>query len=81
MELLYYLKQRTYLEIIRLLLDDASGAFTFQKIVQMIGKAPSTISVQLGRLIDHKVVSFDEKRGYAVNRKQTLKRLISKYKV
>jgi predicted transcriptional regulator len=81
MELLYYLKQRIYLEIIRLLLDDASGAFTFQKIVQMIGKAPSTVSVQLGRLIDHKVVSFDEKRGYTVNRKQTLKRLISKYKV
>jgi predicted transcriptional regulator len=81
MELLYYLKQRTYLEIIRLLLDDASGAFTFQKIVQMIGKAPSTVSVQLGRLIDHKVVSFDEKRGYTVNRKQTLKRLISKYMV
>ncbi len=27
----------------------------------MAGKAPpSTVSVQLGRLIDHKVVSFDE---------------------
>ena len=81
MELLYYLKQRPYREIIRLLLDDASNAFTFQEIVQMIGKAPSTVSVQLGRLIDHKVVSFDEKRGYTVNNKQTIKRLISKYKV
>lgn len=80
-ELLYYLKQRTCREIIRLLLDDASGAFTFQKIVQMIGKAPSTVSVQLGRLIDHKVVSFDEKRGYTVNNKPAIKRLISKYKV
>jgi hypothetical protein len=47
----------------------------------MIGKAPSTVSVQLWRLIDHKVVSFDEKRGYTVNNKQTIKRLISKYKV
>jgi Mn-dependent DtxR family transcriptional regulator len=55
--------------------------FTFQEIVQMIGKAPSTVSEQLGRLIDHKVVSFDEKRGYTVNNKQTIKRLISKYKV
>ena len=82
MELLHYLKQRTCREIIRLLLlDDASDAFTFQKIVQMIGKAPSTVSVQLGRLIDHKLVSFDEKRGYTVNNKQTIKRLISKYKV
>ena len=81
MELLYYLKQRPYREIIRLLLDDASNAFAFQEIVQMIGKAPSTVSVQLGRLIDHKVVSFDEKRGYTVNNKQTIKRLISKYKV
>jgi predicted transcriptional regulator len=81
MELLYYLKQRTYQEIIRLLLDDTRGSFTFQKIVQMIGKAPSTVSVQLGRLIDQKVVSFDEKHGYIVNNKQTIKRLISKYKV
>jgi predicted transcriptional regulator len=80
-ELLCYLKQRPYREIIRLLLDDASNAFTFQEIVQMIGKAPSTVSVQLGRLIDHKLVSFDEKRGYTVNNKQTIKRLISKYKV
>ena len=80
-ELLYYLKQRTCREIIRLLLDDTRGSFTFQKIVQMIGKAPSTVSVQLGRLIDHKVVSFDEKRGYIVNNKQTIKRLLSKYKV
>jgi predicted transcriptional regulator len=80
-ELLYYLKQRTYREIIRLLLDDASNAFTFQEIVQMIGKAPSTVSVQLRRLIDHKIVSFDEKRGYIVNNKQAIKRLISKYKV
>ena len=45
MELLYYLKQRPYREIIRLLLDYASDAFTFQEIVQMIGKAPSTVSV------------------------------------
>ena len=80
-ELLYYLKPRAYREIIRLLLDDASGAFRFQKIVQMVGKAPSTVSVQLGRLIDHKVVSFDEKRGYTVNNKPAIKRLISKYKV
>lgn len=48
MELLYCLKQRTCGEIIRLLLDDTRGSFTFQKIVQMIGKAPSTVSVQLG---------------------------------
>jgi predicted transcriptional regulator len=81
MELLYYLKQRAYREIIRLLLNDASRSFTFQKIVQMIGKAPSTISVQLGRLIDHKLVSFDEKRGYTENDKKAIKRLISKYKV
>jgi predicted transcriptional regulator len=81
MELLYYLKQRAYREIIRLLLDDTRGSFTFQKIVQMIGKAPSTVSVQLGRLIDHKVVSFDEKRGYIVNNKPAIKRLLSKYKV
>jgi predicted transcriptional regulator len=80
-ELFYYLKQRTCREIIRLLLNDASGSFTFQKIVQMIGKAPSTVSVQLGRLIDHKVVSFDEKRGYIVNNKPAIKRLLSKYKV
>jgi predicted transcriptional regulator len=80
-ELLYYLKQRPYREIIRLLLDDASEGYTFQEIVQMIGKAPSTVSIQLGRLIDHKVVSFDEKRGYIVNNKQTIKRLLSKYKV
>jgi predicted transcriptional regulator len=80
-ELLYYLKQRTCRKIIRLLLDDASDAFTFQKIVQMIGKAPSTVSVQIGRLIDHKVVSFDEKRGYTINNKPAIKRLISKYKV
>jgi predicted transcriptional regulator len=81
-ELLCYLKQRTCREIIRLLLlDDKSGAFTFQKIVQMIGKAPSTVSFQLGRLIDHKVVSFDEKRGYIVNNKPAIKRLLSKYKV
>ena len=66
---------------IRLLLDDANGVFTFQKIVQIIGKAPSTVSVQLGRLIDHKLVIFDEKCGYTVNNKQTIKRLISKYKV
>jgi predicted transcriptional regulator len=81
MELLHYLRRRAYREIIRLLLDDASYAFTIQKIAQMIGKAPSTVSVQLWRLIDHKVVSFDEKRGYTVNNKQTIKRLISKYKV
>jgi predicted transcriptional regulator len=81
MELLYYLKQQAYREIIRLLLNDASGSFTFQKIVQMIGKAPSTVSVQLGGLIDHKLVSFDEKRGYTVNNKQAIKKLISKYKV
>jgi predicted transcriptional regulator len=81
MKLLYYLKQRAYREIIRLLLDDTRGSFTFQKIVQMIGKAPSTVSVQLGRLIDHKVVSFDEKRGYIVNNKPAIKRLLSKYKV
>jgi predicted transcriptional regulator len=81
-ELLYYLKQRTCREIIRLLMDDTSSSFTFQKIVQMIGKAPSTVSVQLGKLIDHKVVSFDEKRGYyIVNNKQAIKRLISKYTV
>jgi predicted transcriptional regulator len=82
MELLYYLKLRAYREIIRLLLDDASGSFRFQKIiVQMVGKAPSTVSVQLGRLIDHKVVSFDEKRGYTVDNKPAIKRLLSKYKV
>jgi predicted transcriptional regulator len=34
MELLYYLKQRAYREIIRLLLDDAGDAFTFQEIVK-----------------------------------------------
>lgn len=80
-ELLYYLKPRAYREIIRLLLDDASGSFRFQKIIaQMVGKAPSTVSVQLGRLIDHKVVSFDEKRGYIVNNKPAIKRLLSKYK-
>jgi predicted transcriptional regulator len=81
MELLYYLKQPTCREIIRLLFDDASGAFTFQKIVQMIGKAPSTVSVQLGRLIDHKVVSFDEKRGYTIINKPRIKSLISTYEV
>jgi predicted transcriptional regulator len=81
MELLCYLRQRTCREIIRLLLDDAGDAFTNQKIAQMIGKAPSTVSVQLGRLIDHKVVSFDDERGYIANNKQTIKRLISKYKV
>jgi len=80
-ELLYYFRQRPYREIIRLLLDDASDAFTVQEIAQMIGKAPSTVSVQLGRLIDHKLVSFDKRRGYTVNNKQTIKRLISKYKV
>jgi predicted transcriptional regulator len=81
-ELLCCLKHRAYREIIRLLLNDASDAFTFQEIVQMIGKAPSTVSVQLRRLIDHKLVSFDKKRGYyTVNNKQTIKRLISKYKV
>jgi Mn-dependent DtxR family transcriptional regulator len=81
MELLYHLRQRPYREFIRLLLDYASGSFTIQKIVQMIRKAPSTVSVQLGRLIDHKVVSFDEKCGYIVNNKPAIKRLISKYKV
>ena len=81
MELLYCLKQRTYREIIRLLLDDTSGALTFQEIVHRIGKAPSTVSVQLGRLIDRKVVSFDEKRGYTVNNKRAIKRVISKYRV
>jgi predicted transcriptional regulator len=82
MELLYYLKLRGYREIIRLLLDDARGSFRFQKIIaQMVGKAPSTVSVQLGRLVDHKVVSFDEKRGYIVNNKPAIKRLLSKYKV
>jgi predicted transcriptional regulator len=80
-ELLFYLRQRPYREIIRLLLDDASGSFTFPEIVQMIGKAPSTVSVQLQRLIDLKVVRFDERCGYTVNNKQTIKRLISKYKV
>jgi predicted transcriptional regulator len=45
MELLYYLKQRAYREILRLLLDDAGSSFTFQEIVQMIGKAPSTVSI------------------------------------
>ena len=80
-ELLYYLKQRTCQEIIRLMLDHASGAFKFQKIVQMIGKAHSTVSIQLGRLIDHKVVSFDEKRGYTLNNKPAIQRLLSKYKV
>jgi predicted transcriptional regulator len=81
-ELIYYQKQRPYREIIRLLLlDDASDAFTFQEIVQMIGKAPSTVSFHLGRLIDHKVIIRDEKRGYSVNNKQTIKRLISKYNV
>jgi predicted transcriptional regulator len=43
MELLHYLRRRAYREIIRLLLDDASYAFTIQKIAQMIGKAPSTV--------------------------------------
>jgi predicted transcriptional regulator len=82
MELLYYLKPRAYRENIRLLLDDASGSFRFQKIiVQMVGKALSTVSVQLGRLIDHRVVSFDEKRGYIVNNKPAIKRLLSKHKV
>jgi DNA-binding transcriptional ArsR family regulator len=82
MELLCYLRQRAYREIIRLLLDDASGSFRFQiTLVQMVGKAPSTVSAQLGRLIDHKVISFDEKRGYTVKNKPALKRLISKYKV
>lgn len=81
MELLHHLRRRAYREITRLLLDDASYAFTIQKIAQMIGKAPSTVSVQLWRLIDHKVVSFDEKRGYTVKNKPALKRLISKYKV
>jgi predicted transcriptional regulator len=38
MELLYYLKQRAYGEIIRLLLDDASDAFTFQEIVQRLAR-------------------------------------------
>src|SRR5215210_5192351 len=50
-ELLCYLRLRAYREIIRLLIDDASDTFTFQEIMQMIGKAPSTVSVQLGRLI------------------------------
>jgi predicted transcriptional regulator len=81
MELLCYLKLRRYREIIRLLLDDASGAFTFQEIVQTIGKAPSTVSVELRRLIDRKLVSFDKKRGYTVNNKHTIKRLIAKYKL
>lgn len=81
MELLCYLRQRPYLEIIRLLLDDASDALTFQEIVQMIGKAPSIVSVELRRLIDHKVISFDEKRGCIINNKQTIKKLVSKYKV
>jgi predicted transcriptional regulator len=80
-EILCYLRQRPYRQIIRLLLDDASGSFTFQKITQMVGKAPSTVSVQLRILIDHKVVSFDKKHGYTVNNKQTIKKLISKYKV
>jgi predicted transcriptional regulator len=83
-ELLYYLKQRTYREIIRLLLlnNTSGGSFTFQKIVQMIGKAPSTVSPQLGKLIDHKVVRFDKKRAYyIVNNKHAIKRLLSKYKI
>jgi predicted transcriptional regulator len=81
-ELLYYLKQRPYREIIRLLLKNTSGSFTFQKIVQMIGKAPSTVSPQLGKLIDHKVVRFDKKRAYyIVNNKHAIKRLLSKYKI
>jgi len=95
MEVLCYLKQRTCREIIRLLLlrggggeDDtetgSSSFFTFQKIVQMIGKSPSNVSVQLGKLIDHKLVSFDEReRGYYIvkNKQQAIKRLLSKYKV
>jgi len=82
MELLYYLKPRAYREIIRLLLNNANGSFRFQKIiVQMVVKAPSTVSVQLGRLIDHKVVSFDEKHGQIVNNKPAIKRLLSKHKV
>jgi DNA-binding transcriptional ArsR family regulator len=90
MELLYYLKQRTCREIIQLLLrgggdDTKNGSlfFTFQKIVQMIGRAPSNVSVQLGRLIEHKVVSFNEKKhGYYIvnNKQQAIKRLLSKYK-
>jgi len=52
------------------MLDDSSDACTFQEIVQMIGEAPSTVSVQLGRLIDHKVVSFNnEKCGYTIKNK------------
>ena len=81
MDLLFDLKQRTCREIIRLMLDDSSDVTTFQEIVQMIGKAPSTVSVQLMRLIGHKVVIYDKKRGYIIKNKPAIKRLISKYKV
>lgn len=83
-QLLHYLKRRPYLDIvILLLLDDASGTpFTFKEIVQKMGKAPSTISIQLRKLIERKVVSFDEKRGYyTVNNKPAIKRVISKYRL
>ena len=81
MDLLYYLKQPTCREIIRRMLDVSSAVYRLQKIVQMIGKALSTVSVQLGRLIVHRVVSYDKKRGYAMNNKPRIKSLISKYKV
>jgi|SoiMethySBSTD1v2_1073268.scaffolds.fasta_scaffold1913075_1 predicted transcriptional regulator len=88
MELIYLLKQRICREIIRLLLEGEDGTkkgsfFTFQRIVQMIGKSPSYVSVQLRRLIDHKVVSYDENSGYYIvnKEKQAIKRVLSKYKV
>jgi predicted transcriptional regulator len=81
MQILSYLKQRPYREIILLLLDSASDTFTFRKIVHRLGKAPSTVSAQLRKLIERKVVSFDERWGYTVNNKRIIKRVISKYRV
>jgi predicted transcriptional regulator len=81
MKLLHYLKQRPYAEIIRLLLDDPSGTFSFAQVVHRMGKAPSTVSVHLSELIDRKLVRFDEKRGYTVNNKRAITRLISEYRV
>lgn len=84
MRLLRYLKRSPYLEIISLLLvDDAGGArFTFKEIVQKTGKSPSTISIQLRKLVELKVIRFNEKRGYyTVNNKPAIKRIISKYRL
>jgi predicted transcriptional regulator len=36
---------------------------------------------RLGLIKAHRVVSFDEKRGYIVNNKPAIKRLLSKHKV